>query len=105
MTILSRTNDEMQDTIKHLKIEMPGWNISFGYIGNIWQSPYRDDRSWKIWLRPKGIMTFWEWQDSFSINHTTEGKDRTSHFDFNEEYFFAWIEKQKNRYKDYIWPN
>lgn len=105
MTMLNKTHDELNDTVKYLKTQMPGWAISFGYIGNIWQSPYRDDRSWKIWLRPEGIQNSWDYQDCFGINHITNGEDRTSFFDFDEERFFAWVEKQKTRWHDYMEAN
>ena len=96
MSIVIKTSEEMQDIVKNLKSKFPGWNITWGYIGNIWHSPYLDDRHWHISMRPQGIMTTWESQDSFSIESKEEGK-----FSFNEESFLKWIDRQNFRWNDY----
>lgn len=85
--------------IDKLKKENPGWQISFGYIGNVWYSPYSDDRSWKIWMRPEGIMESWEYQDSYHV------EVHDSIVIFSYENFEKWINNQKKRWADYMQVN
>lgn len=100
-----KTNDEIRDFVKYLQSQMPGWKISWGYIGNIWQSPYIDDRSWRISMRPEGIMECWEQQDSYTIAHITNEEDHSIIFMFDEKNFFNWIGRQENRWNDYMLAN
>lgn len=105
MTILNKTCDDMRDLVNFLKQELPGWNITWGYIGNIWQSPYRDDRSWHVSMRPEGIMQCWESIDTFSVRHIANDKDHSIYFELNEEAFFNWVERQKLRWNEYMLVN
>lgn len=38
----------IKKTLDEAKLLHPELNMSYGYIGNIWHAPYRDDRSFKI---------------------------------------------------------
>lgn len=49
---MSMTEEEastlIRSTVEQVAKSHPELNLSFGYIGNIWWQPYRDDRSFKV---------------------------------------------------------
>ena len=106
MTTVETINDDLQSLVNRLKKDFPGWCITWGYIGNIWHQPtYCDDRSWRISMRPEGIMECWESRDCYPIGHKNDPEDKSLVFLFDEEHFFNWVEKQKAHWNNYMLVN
>ena len=106
MTTVETINDDLQSLANRLKKDFPGWCITWGYIGNIWHQPtYCDDRSWRISMRPEGIMECWESRDCYPIGHKNDPEDKSLVFLFDEEHFFNWVEKQKAHWNNYMLVN
>jgi len=106
MNTVEVIHDDLKALVDRLKRDHPGWCITLGYIGNIWHQPtYCDDRSWRISMRPEGIMECWESKDSYQIGHQNDREDKSFVFLFDEENFFNWVERQKIRWNDYMLEN
>lgn len=84
--------------VKKYQEMFPSFTITFGYIGNVW--PGTDDRSWSIGARPSDIKQAWDYPDIYYLKTNTRSKkwNEETMFDFDEEHFLAWLQKQKERY-------
>jgi hypothetical protein len=67
LSFLPDAIDELQTLTSLLAEELPG--VTFGYIGNVYNGPFIDERLWYVFLpHPGRVGTF---EDSVSLGITT----------------------------------
>lgn len=90
-----RAGQILQDRVEELAREFPG--ISFGYIGNVYNSPFYDDRSWRIFLPHPGRVGTYE--DSVG-SYRTENLDKML-ADWDK---LAEIVRKRMAGRNIVWP-
>lgn len=97
-------NEEVRIVVEDLQKRLPGWKVSWGYIGNIEHNPFSDNRSWSIDLRPESIMTIWKSDDCYHVGATSWDGTSKSEIVFNLDldHFNAFVERQKIKYAEHM---